>query len=90
MFEAYTFFKNKDGAMYGVSPRVIAGGFVPEEGHFEVTREEKEEFIQKAIDNSSQEYPKTQKELQLLALELKDKGVLPFGVEQITGINIDN
>ena len=52
MFEHYTFFKSADG-IYGVAPRVIKAGFIPEQDHVEASQEEKEAFIQNIIELNS-------------------------------------
>src|SRR6266542_4484820 len=90
VLENYIFFKNSSGAIYGVSPRVIEEGFTPEDGHVEATPEEKEAFTKKISEAASLERPKTKEDLQILSLDLKDKGVLSQGIKKITGVDFEN
>lgn len=89
MWEDYTFFKNKDGAVYGVSPRIINNGFTPQKGHREATPEEKEAFIQRAIDNASQERPQSKQDLHILALDFKESGIPTSSIKFLLGVNPD-
>lgn len=88
MLENHTFFKNEDGVLYGVSPRVMDMGYSPSDGHTEATQEEKDDFIQQAADRVSVEQSKTLREQQTLALDLKDKGLFPSSIKQFLGIDI--
>lgn len=89
MLDDYVFFKNSDGALYGVAPRVIEAGFFPEDGHAEATQEEKEEFIQKTIVLTSLKHPESEDELRMLALDLRDKGILLSGIKKLFGVDLD-
>lgn len=89
MFEEHTFFKGPTGGVYGVSPRVINSGFVPPEGHTPASQEEKDSFLQKLADSLTLPRPSSQDDLQILALDLKEKGGLPEAIKNLTGVDVD-
>lgn len=90
MFEDHIFFKNADGVMYGVSPRVIEAGFTPEDSHVEATLEEKEAFIQQAEERKALGQPKTLEDKQTLVLDLRDKGMPTESIKLLLGIGIED
>ena len=73
MWEDYTFYKNEDGAIYGVSPRVINGGFVPAEGHKKVTKAERKAFIDKVVKLKKLPRPANMDEIKAKVEALKKK-----------------
>lgn len=89
MLEEHTFFKGPTGGVYGVSPRVINGGFTPPEGHVAASQEEKDSFIQKLVDNLSLPRLNSQDDRHILALDLKDRGANPEAIKTLTGVDAD-
>lgn len=85
MFENYSFFKSSEGGIYSVAPRIIEAGFNLDEGHVAATQEEKENFIQRTMGQSRSQ---TKDELQLTALNLRDRGLSADGIKQLIGVDV--
>lgn len=77
--ENYTIFKTVDGGFYGVSPSIMAKGYVPADTTVTATPEESSVFLNREMPSATPEE---------VAAILKDLKMDPTRIKTLTGVEV--
>jgi len=84
----YTFFTTPEGAVYGVSERVMKAGYIPKDGVLLSTNEEINWFKQRSADSKRID-DLTDRGRLALAKKLFQEKIIPVGtIRALTGVNV--
>lgn len=88
MLDDYTFFTSLTGATYGVAPRIIESHFIPEAGDVPASSEARASFIATLQFRTSPEGARSEDDILMLSLDLRDLGVPAYGIEGLLHVDI--